>query len=131
MRAQTALRTLVREPVVPGPVPRELTSGGWKEHGSCGQTDPELWFADTSRRILARAASICHDCPVRRPCLAWALVFDEQYGVWGGRTPAERRPLRRRLTRGDSLAVVIDRVFSSAGPASGSGSASGAGGEVA
>ena len=86
---------------------RNLARGGWKERGTCNQIDPELWFADTSRRVKARAASICASCPVRRQCLAWALVFDEEYGVWGGLDATERLPLQRRLTTGEPLPVLL------------------------
>lgn len=129
MHAQTALTALLGGPDLSrstGPVSDALASGGWKEYGTCRQTDAELWFAETSRRIHARAASICHDCPVRRSCLAWALVFDEPFGTWGGLDAAERRPLRRRLAAGAPLAVVVDDALS---PPSGLGSA--VGGEVA
>ena len=42
------------------------------------------------------AKSICEDCPVRRPCLLWALETGEDHGVWGGATAKERRKMRRR-----------------------------------
>ncbi|GAA2497043.1 WhiB family transcriptional regulator [Terrabacter carboxydivorans] len=129
MHAQTALTALSGRPDLSrttGPVPRDLASGGWKEYGTCRQTDAELWFAETSRRVHARAASICDDCPVRRSCLAWALVFDEAFGIWGGLGAPERRPLRRRLARGVPLAVVVDDALSRP-----SGLGSAAGGEVA
>ncbi|GAB3888704.1 WhiB family transcriptional regulator [Terrabacter terrigena] len=129
MHAQTALTALSGRRDLSrtaNPVPAALASGGWKEYGTCRQTDAELWFADTSRRIHARAASICHACPVRRPCLAWALVFDEPFGIWGGLDASERRPLQRRLTRGVPLAVVVDDALSRP-----SGLGSAAGGEVA
>lgn len=86
---------------------RSLARGGWKERATCRQTDPDLWFADISKRKRARAASICASCPVRRQCLAWALVFDEEYGIWGGLDAAELRPLQRRLTAWESLSAVV------------------------
>lgn len=96
---------------------RALARSGWKENGTCRQTDPELWFADTSRRTKARAASICASCPVRRPCLAWALVFDEEYGVWGGLDAAERLPLQRRLSTGEPLPEVLAAAMAAPIPA--------------
>ena len=104
MAARTALGVLQGRP---SSVLRALSRSGWKERGTRRQTDPELWFADTSRRTKARAASICASCPVRRPCLAWALVFDEEYGVWGGLDAAERLPLHRRLNTGEPLPAVL------------------------
>ncbi|GAA2474008.1 WhiB family transcriptional regulator [Terrabacter carboxydivorans] len=108
MSAQTPHRTLQAGH---GPMLRALARGGWKERGTCRQTDPELWFADTSQRTKARAASICASCPVRRPCLAWALVFDEEYGVWGGLDATERHTLKRRLTTGETLLAVLADVL--------------------
>jgi WhiB family redox-sensing transcriptional regulator len=40
-----------------------------------------------------RAKSICRVCPVIAQCLRHALRADEPYGVWGGRSAAERREL--------------------------------------
>ena len=114
MTTETALGVLRGRP---GSMLRGLARGGWKERGTCRQTDPELWFADTSRRVKARAASICGSCPVRRQCLAWALVFDEEFGVWGGLDTAERLPLQRRLITGEPLVAVLAAAMAEPIPA--------------
>lgn len=111
MRASTGLNG---EPLFPhgiGPVPPALASGDWKEDGACRQIDPDLWFPRSCNSTHTRAASICARCPVRRACLAWALVFDERFGIWGGLDPAERRPLQHRLAAGDSLLAVLLEAF--------------------
>lgn len=41
----------------------------------------------------ARAKAICRTCPVRRPCLDYALRIREPHGIWGGLNEAERREL--------------------------------------
>lgn len=41
------------------------------------------------------ATRICAGCEVRTPCLEYALMNDERFGVWGGLTQAQRRGLRR------------------------------------
>lgn len=122
MPTQTPLAVLHGRP---DPTLRALARGNWKERGTCRQTDPELWFADSNRRVKARAATICSSCPVRRQCLAWALAFDEEYGIWGGLDASQLRSLRRRLTYGESLRSVVFDVVASV-PASTS-----AGGAVA
>ncbi|GAA2321969.1 hypothetical protein GCM10010149_88860 [Nonomuraea roseoviolacea subsp. roseoviolacea] len=54
------------------------------------------WFED--EELLA--AAICNGdydgtiCPIRDECLHWALLNNEQYGVWGGMLPHDRRNLR-------------------------------------
>lgn len=45
----------------------------------------------------ARAKAICWTCPVREPCLAYAVATDQRLGVWGGLNPAERRALIRQF----------------------------------
>ena len=39
----------------------------------------------------ARAKAICATCPVRKPCLEYALRIREPHGIWGGLTESERR----------------------------------------
>ena len=41
----------------------------------------------------ARAKAICATCPVRDPCLEYALRIREPHGIWGGMSESERRPL--------------------------------------
>ena len=43
-----------------------------------------------------QAKAICARCPVRRPCLAYALATGQAYGIWGGYDEGERRVLRRQ-----------------------------------
>ncbi|MDX5568457.1 WhiB family transcriptional regulator [Streptomyces sp. ID05-04B] len=62
--------------------------------------DADLMF-ETNAASVALAKSICAGCPVRPACLAWALDAGEEYGVWGGKSEAERRAiLRRRAAAG-------------------------------
>lgn len=42
------------------------------------------------------AKSVCGGCPVRQPCLEWALHSRERDGVWGGATERERRRIIRQ-----------------------------------
>jgi hypothetical protein len=45
------------------------------------------------------AKRICARCPVKSPCLAYALGVHEALGIWGGSTEAERRQLYRAVQR--------------------------------
>ena len=60
---------------------------------NCG-LNPELMFS-VNPADEARAKAVCADCPVREACLAYAINTGEDFGVWGGTTPDERRALRR------------------------------------
>lgn len=72
------------------------------EGAACVNADPELWFKDDetserSRTDTAIAQFICYeDCPIRERCLEWAVQQAIPYGVWGGKTTAERRAGERR-----------------------------------
>jgi WhiB family redox-sensing transcriptional regulator len=72
----------------------------WQEAAGCRQTDPELFFpigsAGTAAAEIQRAKAICAGCPVRRPCLTYALATSQEFGIWGGRDEDERRLLHRR-----------------------------------
>jgi WhiB family redox-sensing transcriptional regulator len=65
---------------------------------ACADADPTLFFPEHgNRRGARRAKEICRRCPIRRPCLAWALPITDLDGVWGATGPGERRRLRARL----------------------------------
>ena len=42
------------------------------------------------------AKSICNSCIHKTECRQWGLEH-EYFGIWGGLTERERRPIRRRL----------------------------------
>jgi hypothetical protein len=44
------------------------------------------------------ARQICARCPVRQPCLDYALSHAITHGIWGGLTERDRRPLRVHRT---------------------------------
>jgi WhiB family transcriptional regulator, redox-sensing transcriptional regulator len=68
----------------------------WHERALCSQMDPELWFPEPWEDD-GPAKLICSRCPVQSACLAQALDANEEYGVWGGLSPEERRELHRRM----------------------------------
>lgn len=37
------------------------------------------------------AKEICRTCPVRKPCLAYAIEIREPHGIWGGLNETERK----------------------------------------
>ncbi len=58
--------------------------------------------AAVAARAFARSAPgrLACPCPVRIPCLGFAVSARVQWGIWGGTTPAERDAGRPSLTRG-------------------------------
>jgi WhiB family redox-sensing transcriptional regulator len=67
----------------------------WRDQGLCRQADPEEFFAKSTPAIQ-RAKRICRACPVRPQCVQFAVTNGERFGVWGGLSQTELRPLRNR-----------------------------------
>jgi len=67
----------------------------WTAEGLCrGMTD--LFYpARGDNEGLNAAKAVCERCPVKAPCLEFAMVFEETEGVWGGTSGRDRRALRK------------------------------------
>lgn len=75
----------------------KLRREAWMEQALCAQVDPELFYADKGDWALTiRAKLVCQRCPVTIQCLQYAIDNSEMHGVWGGKTPQQRKELRRR-----------------------------------
>lgn len=67
----------------------------WYDEALCAQADPEAWYPESGRPTGRGARSICKACPSAAPCLEYALATDQQWGIWGGLSPRQRRALKR------------------------------------
>jgi WhiB family redox-sensing transcriptional regulator len=71
----------------------------WRNDATCRDTDPELFFpvGTTGQALLqiAKAKSVCCECPVNIECLDFALETNQDTGIWGGFSEEERRQIRR------------------------------------
>ena len=68
----------------------------WQKDAACRGLSPALFFTEShhvDQAVLARA--VCATCPVQEECLDYALVNNERFGTWGGRSVKERIALRR------------------------------------
>lgn len=90
--------------------------GDWSNQAACLEEDPELFFpvgeSVTAQRQTRQAQAVCEACPVRNPCLTFALNTNIAYGVWGGTAPMERARMKRRfeITSGRVGRPVTARV---------------------
>ncbi len=73
----------------------------WMARGSCADKAPSMFFPSDGVGVEV-ARRVCADCPVKEPCLEYALVNRIDHGVWGGCSERERRRIQRRRR----LAVV-------------------------
>ena len=78
-------------------------TGDWRDQALCRHEDPELFFpvgtGPEAQEQTREAQAVCRRCPVREPCLAWALETGQTSGVWGGCSERELGLLRRRTLR--------------------------------
>lgn len=78
----------------------------WWSLAKCLGSGPGSFYPDKgggAQAVADAAKSVCNGmdggmvCRVRAQCLDWALVYGEQFGVWGGLSERERRRLKRGL----------------------------------
>lgn len=64
----------------------------WRAHGKCSTLTPEeadkLFYLGKGQSSKP-AKQFCSDCPVKGPCLFFALFYNE-VGIWAGTTDKER-----------------------------------------
>ncbi len=72
-----------------------LTNQPWRQHSACKGVDPDIFYP-VSEEEAEVAKAVCGQCPVRQPCLEFALTTRERDGVWGGATEKERRRMLRQ-----------------------------------
>ena len=92
----------------------EFDDHAWRRAAACRDLDPGLFFpvgfTGAAAQQIAEAKAVCRGCPVRLACLQFALVSNQECGVWGGydgccvgsgassagpcRCPGPRRPTR-------------------------------------
>ena len=81
----------------------------WREHALCRDTSPELFFpigtTGMALEQIAAAKAICAQCQAAPECLEFALMTNQDSGIWGGLTEDERRQLRRERQAAASAAV--------------------------
>lgn len=72
----------------------------WRDDAACRDTDPDLFFpvGTTGPAIeqIANAKAVCQTCDAQSACLEYALVTNQDSGIWGGTSEEERRALRRQ-----------------------------------
>ncbi len=76
----------------------------WMQRGLCRDIPPATFFPSDGVGVEI-ARRICAECPVKAPCLEYALRNHIDHGVWGGASERERRRILKRR-RGGVIAQV-------------------------
>jgi WhiB family redox-sensing transcriptional regulator len=74
-------------------------SEDWRDKASCRSVDPDLFFPVGTTGLaldqIESAKAVCRSCEAMTACLEFALVTNQESGVWGGTSEEERRALRK------------------------------------
>ncbi len=72
----------------------------WQLKAACRGPQAAVFFPpstferkDEKLERESRAKDICRTCPVRNPCLEYAVRIREPHGIWGGLNEAERKQM--------------------------------------
>jgi hypothetical protein len=79
------------------PAPSVPAWTGWRYQAACRGADLEVFFPGRGESAEP-ARRVCAGCPVRQPCLDYAISHGITHGIWGGLAERDRRPLRVRRT---------------------------------
>ena len=59
----------------------------------------EYHDVETKHYAVKTAKDICNRCPLILDCADYAITANENYGIWGSTTPAERAVIQDNLKR--------------------------------
>lgn len=87
----------------------DMRRGDWTLKGACrDHPHPEWWMHTTGAPLKSpdsyydEARDVCAGCPVKAECGNYAVTTDQQFGMWGGLTPKQRRHIRYRKDFADA-----------------------------
>jgi len=68
----------------------------WRFEANCRGVDTNVLYPKANDAAGNKVAKkICELCPVREPCLDYAIENNQEHGVWGGVSEKERRRITR------------------------------------
>ena len=71
----------------------------WRTDAACRDTSPDLFFpvgtTGAALKQIEDAKAVCRQCVAQADCLEFALITNQDSGIWGGTCEDERRKLRR------------------------------------
>ena len=79
----------------------------WMARGKCRDHPPDMFFPSDGVGVEV-ARRICADCPVKSPCLEYAMANHIDHGVWGGTSERERRRIARRRRLAAAASTTIN-----------------------
>jgi WhiB family redox-sensing transcriptional regulator len=69
----------------------------WAKYSNCVDLSPSDMYPETNVRQAIVIHNVCRNCPTQKECLVLGLVFEDEFGVWGGTSERDRRLLFKVL----------------------------------
>lgn len=99
-------------------LPDLRTGEAWRQLAACQDMDIAIFYPEnasgpgkkTYTLYPPEARDACRSCPVRKACLDFAVNNSEKYGMWGGKTPTERRRMRGVLSNCKACNETYERL---------------------
>ncbi len=91
----------------------------WHTQAACTNADTNIFYpaqGSGHKKDWAAAKAICANCPVKQPCLEYALATNQTDGLWGGRTPDQRRKLRPAYRKAHRTCIDCRTTIGHKGP---------------
>jgi WhiB family redox-sensing transcriptional regulator len=87
----------------------------WRDRSACAKLPKEVFFNYNSNNLEASqrrehktlALETCKSCPVIDKCFEFAICNNEQFGIWAGLTPDQRKPFVKRFRETGTLDSLL------------------------
>lgn len=71
----------------------------WMKDAACKGNTEANWFPEHGvSKAVHLAYRICEQCAVKEECLNYAVQYPDLQGIWGGKSPRQRRHIRMGRT---------------------------------
>jgi len=93
------------------PILKHVMGTDWRDSSACSALPKEVFFSYNSNNLEATrrkeyktlALETCKSCPVIDKCFEFAICNNEQFGIWAGLTPDQRKPFVKRFRETGTL----------------------------
>lgn len=93
------------------PILKHAMGTDWRDRSACAKLPKEVFFNYNSNNLEAPqrrehktlALETCKSCPVIDKCFEFAICNNEQFGIWAGLTPDQRKPFVKRFRETGTL----------------------------
>lgn len=88
---------------------KKALSQSWRDNAKCVGLDTQAFYPvrdkDTYTGIAKYSKGVCKGkdgkapCPVRKQCLLYAILLNEEHGIWGTCSHRERNAIERKAAK--------------------------------